>query len=354
MLEIDGSIGEGGGQIVRTALALSLVTRRSVRIVEIRAGRRKPGLRQQHLTAANAAARVGCARLTGNELGSRQLTLEPGGTTRAGRFRFEVGTAGSATLVLQTVLPALALADAPSRVELGGGTHNPFAPPFDFLAGVFLPLFGRMGPKLGADLQRYGFYPAGGGRMTVDIEPVGERLEPIELVRRGRVERVSAEVLVANLPDHIGEREARVLSRRLALDPKQVRVVLLGRADSNGPGNVAMVRVESEHLTELFSEFGAKGVAAERVATRLADRVERYLAAPVAVGQRLADQLLLPLALAGGGRFTTLPPSRHTLTNVQVIGQLLPEVSIDLTEIGADSWLVSVGFGGGAERQGER
>jgi RNA 3'-terminal phosphate cyclase (ATP) len=252
------------------------------------------------------------------------------------------------------VLPALVLAEGPSRVELEGGTHNPFAPPFDFLARVFLPLLGRMGPRLDAELRRYGFYPAGGGQMAVEIEPARGRLEPIELVERGRVERVSAEVLVANLPAHIGERETRVLSRRLKLDPTRVRVGLLGKANSSGPGNVAMVRVESEHLTELFSEFGVKGVPAERVATRLAERVERYLAAPVAVGQRLADQLLLPLALAGGGRFTTLPPSRHTLTNVQVIRQLLPDVSIDLTEIGADSWLVSVGCDGGAERQGEK
>ena len=170
MLTIDGSRGEGGGQILRTSLGLSLVTGRAFRIVRIRAGRAKPGLRHQHRTAVQAAARVGNAEVEGAEVGSMELTFVPGAVA-AGEYEFSVGTAGSAALVLQAVLPALLTASQPSRLKLEGGTHNPFAPPFDFLAKTFLPIVNRMGPRVTAELERPGFYPAGGGEMRLTIEP---------------------------------------------------------------------------------------------------------------------------------------------------------------------------------------
>src|SRR5262245_2007058 len=160
-ITIDGSAGEGGGQILRTALALSLVTARPFRIERIRAGRPKPGLLRQHLTAVQAAAKVGAARISGAEVGSLELTFEPTGL-RGGAYDFAVGTAGSATLVLQTLLPALLRAREPSQLTIEGGTHNPYAPPFDFLARTFLPVLRRMGAAIEARLEAPGFYPAGG------------------------------------------------------------------------------------------------------------------------------------------------------------------------------------------------
>ena len=188
MISIDGTFGEGGGQILRTALGLSLFTGQPFRIEKIRAGRRNPGLLRQHLTAVKAASKIGQAEVTGVNIGSTQLTFTPG-RVAPGSYHFAVGTAGSATLVLQTVLPALLTSDDQDRqthLTLEGGTHNPFAPPFDFLAKAFLPLLERMGARIEARLERYGFYPAGGGRFEIAITPV-KKLEPIELNERGKI-----------------------------------------------------------------------------------------------------------------------------------------------------------------------
>ena len=181
---IDGAVGEGGGQTLRTSLALSLVTGRAFRITNIRAGRAKPGLLRQHLTAVRAAVEISDAACDGAEIGAGELVFRPG-AVRAGDYRFAIGTAGSTTLVLQTVLPALALAGGPSRLTLEGGTHNPFAPPFDFLARTFLPVFNRFGPQVEATLTRAGFYPAGGGQIAVSVVPV-DRLRPVELLTGAR------------------------------------------------------------------------------------------------------------------------------------------------------------------------
>src|SRR5512136_2571133 len=179
MITIDGSQGEGGGQILRTSLALSLVTGQPFRMERIRAKRQKPGLLKQHLTAVEAAKTVGCAEVTGAALGSQTLEFKPGPVT-PGNYRFAVGTAGSATLVLQTVLPPLLVASGPSTLTLEGGTHNPFAPPFDFLARCFAPVVERMGPRIELKLHRPGFFPAGGGQFEAQITPVN-RLKPIDL-----------------------------------------------------------------------------------------------------------------------------------------------------------------------------
>ena len=337
MLTIDGSRGEGGGQILRTALGLSLVTAKPFRIEKIRAGRPKPGLMRQHWTAVQAAARVGQASIEGAEIGSMELTFVPG-SIAAGQYEFSVGTAGSATLVLQTVLPALLTASGPSRLTLEGGTHNPFAPPFDFLQKTFLPLVNRMGPTITAELERPGFYPAGGGRMCVTIEPC-ERVQPIELTQRGQIRRQQARAVVANLPRHIAERELRVIERQLGWDQSCLQVEEVSNA--TGPGNVVIIEIESEQLTEVFTAFGQRKVRAEAVARQAAHAVQRYLAADVPVGEHLADQLLVPMALAGGGRFKTLEPSRHARTNIEVLGEFVScEVSAD--SCGPDAWLVEV------------
>lgn len=345
MIQLDGSQGEGGGQILRTALGLSLVTGQPFRMEKVRAGREKPGLLRQHLTAVNAAVAVGGAEVEGAALGSRELTFRPGKRPVAGgEFSFAVGTAGSAGLVLQTVLPALLTAAGPSHLTLEGGTHNPFAPPFDFLARAFLPLLNRMGPRVSATLVRPGFYPAGGGKMEVTVEPC-PRLRPLELTERGEPRGRSARALIAGLARGIATRELAVVRERLGWTEEQCAVDALPEAF--GPGNALILEVASEHVTEVFSGFGQRGVAAERVATVVTQEVRDYLAAPgaPAVGEHLADQLLIPLALAGAGAFTTVVPSRHTRTNVETIARFLPGVCFELREPTGEgpegAWMVS-------------
>jgi RNA 3'-terminal phosphate cyclase (ATP) len=315
---IDGSRGEGGGQILRSALALSLVTSRPFRIEGIRAGRPKPGLLRQHLTAVRAAAAIGGAEVTGDELGSTALAFAPT-AVRGGDYRFNVGSAGSATLVLQTVLPALIGAPTASRLTIEGGTHNLAAPTFDFLAGTFVPLVRRMGVGLEIALEAHGFYPAGGGRIVATIEPAA-RLMPLTLLERGPV-TVRARALLSALPEVIGRRELQLVRQRLGLDRTQCRIETV--SGSPGPGNVLLIEIASDALTEVITGFGRKGVPAELVAARACDEAEAYLKADVPVGAHLADQLLLPMALGGGGAFRTVAPTPHTATNVGVIGHFL-------------------------------
>ena len=319
VLELDGAKGEGGGQVLRSALALSLVTGAPFRIVNFRAGRKRPGLMRQHLTAVEAAAAIGGARVEGAEIGARAVTFHPG-PVRAGDWRFSVGTAGSATLVFQTVFPALALAGGPSTITVEGGTHNPMAPPFDFLARAFLPLVERMGPRCAATLERPGFYPAGGGRFRVAIEPA-PRFGRLELLERGAIQARRATAVVALLGRAIAERERAELRRRLGWEPAWLRIE--HAKDAVGPGNVVTAEVESEHVTEVFTGFGERGVSAERVGAGVADEVAAYLAAGVPVGTHLADQLVLPMALGGGGVFRTLAPSGHTRTHLELLRAFL-------------------------------
>jgi RNA 3'-terminal phosphate cyclase (ATP) len=339
MLTIDGSRGEGGGQILRSSLALALATGTPFRIERIRAGRARPGLMRQHLTALEAATAVGDASVEGAAIGSREVVFRPG-RVRAGTYRFAVGTAGSAGLVLQTVLLPLATAGAPSALALEGGTHNPHAPPFDFLAGAFLPLLRRMGARVEARLERAGFYPAGGGRMAIEI---GEALAltPLDLPTRGATRRRRARALVSRLPRQIGDRELAVVRSRLGWAADELEVVVLDEGMA-GPGNVLLLEIESAHVTEVFTGFGEVGVRAEAVAEQAAQEARRYLSADVPVGPHLADQLLLPLALAGGGRFRTVPLTRHATTNIEVIRQFLGR-SIDVAPVGDRAVEVTVG-----------
>jgi len=336
MITIDGSQGEGGGQVLRTSLALALVTGKPFRIERIRAKRPKPGLRRQHLTAVLAAAEVGQAEVEGAELESRELVFVPG-QVRAGKYHFDVGTAGSTTLVLQTVLPALMIAGGPSQLHLEGGTHNIYAPPVDFLEKTFLPILARMGPHVQLTLERAGFYPAGGGSVRVNVQPAA-RLRPIELVERGRILRRAACGVVSRLPMHIAEREVDVVRRRMSWPAESVSTRAV---ESSGPGNVVTLDIQSEHVTEVVTGFGQRGVPAEKVAAGAVREARRYLKAGVPVGEHLADQLLVPMALAGGGAFRTLDPSSHTTTNIETLGHFL-DVSIRTEKVDRDVWQVTV------------
>ncbi len=337
MVHIDGSKGEGGGQVLRTSLALSLVTGTPFQMVDIRAGRSKPGLLRQHLTAVKAAAAVGRAEVSGAELHSRELTFRPRGI-QPGDYHFAVGTAGSSTLVLQTVLPALLSASGPSTLVLEGGTHNPAAPPFDFLSRAYLPLVRRMGPQVEASLDRPGFFPAGGGRFRVSVRPAP--LSPLHLLERGEVRRRQATALIAQVPYDVARRELETVGRVLGWEESERRVEELKR--SAGPGNVLSLEIESEHVTEVFTAFGERGVRAEDVARAAAEEARVYLEAGVPVGHHLCDQLLLLLALARGGSFRTLPLDGHALTQVETFAHFL-DVKVSVEELDPRVRLITVG-----------
>ena len=327
MIFIDGAEGEGGGQVLRTALALSIVTGQPFRIEKIRAGRKRPGLMRQHVTAVEAACTIGGAECGELAVGATEISFAPGAIA-PGEHEFAIGTAGSASLVLQTVLPALLLADRPSRLVLSGGTHNPSAPPFEFLDRAFLPLLRRMGADVEARLERPGFYPAGGGRILVEVRPAG-RLQPLELVDRGPLRRTEARALIAALPGEIAARELAVVGKVLGWPEEARRIDQL--ADRVGPGNVLLLEAQFERVTEIVAGFGRIGISAERVGEQAAKRMRGFLDSAAAVGPYLADQLLLPLALAGGGRFTTVKPSLHSRTAAGVIERFL-EVAITFSE----------------------
>jgi RNA 3'-terminal phosphate cyclase (ATP) len=337
MLTIDGSMGEGGGQILRSSLALSIITGTPIAIDNIRAKRDKPGLRRQHLTAVLAAAEICGAAVDGAHVGSSRLTFSPG-KLQPGDYHFDIGTAGSTTLVTQTVLPPLMLAEGPSRLKLKGGTHNVHAPPFDYLERVLVPLINRMGPHVHVQLERYGFFPAGGGRFNAQIEPAS-KLMPFSLIERGAMVRREARAIVAGLPATIAQRELAVIKNRLEWSDDELVARDLGHG--HGPGNVILLEIESEHVTEVFTAFGERGVPAEAVAAAAADEVSQYDAAGVPVGPHLADQLILPLALAGAGSFVTMPLTLHTTTNIEVVQMFLP-VNISVTEISANAVRIDI------------
>lgn len=315
MIIIDGSEGEGGGQIVRNSCALSLLTGEPFRISNVRGKREKPGLMRQHVTAIEAACVIGAAECRGLAVGSSELTFRPGRVT-PGEYHFAVGTAGSTGLVLQTILMPLALADGPSRIVLEGGTHNMMAPPFDFIERSFLPIIGRMGPKVEARLVRHGFYPRGGGRIDVEITPAP--LRAIDCESRGALRSCSGSVAFSGLPFEIAE---RMIKKAKACLPDWAEGSFSVRqlpADQ-GPGVVLLLVAEHDHVTEVVSGFGRLGVPAEKLAATSSARMSGYLESDALAGPYLADQLILPFALARGGAFTTVKPSQHTLTAIEIV-----------------------------------
>lgn len=337
MLSIDGSLGEGGGQILRSSLALAAVTQQPIRIIRIRSKRPKPGLQRQHLAAVLAAGEVAQAELSGATLHSKRLTFAPNAIT-PGDYTFDIGTAGSSSLVLQTVLPMLMQAEAPSHLTLQGGTHNEHAPPFDFLAQAFLPLLRLLGPQVSAELVRPGFYPAGGGEIQVSIQP-GRGDSPLQLHSRGSPLEFAAVAYVSRLPRHIGERELRVFEKRLGFSSDQLQVIEV--EEPRGPGNAIVVSLHFEHVSEVVVGFGRKGLPAEQLAGDVADEVETYLAADYPVGEHLADQLLLPLALTQGGSYRTAAPSLHTTTNIETLQTFLG-IEIQVEQLGQSLWQIDV------------
>ncbi|QFT78532.1 RNA 3'-terminal phosphate cyclase [Erythrobacter sp. THAF29] len=315
MITIDGSEGEGGGQVLRYSAALSLMTGEPFTITNIRGGREKPGLMRQHLTSLEAACSIGNAEASGLAVGSSEVTFRPGSVT-PGEYHFAVGTAGATGLVLQTILVPLMLADGPSRVVIEGGTHAIAAPPFEFLAHTLLPVIDKMGPRISAKLDRHGFFPRGGGRIVVDFEPAP--LRAVELTERGEYVSGGAEAIIAGIPFEVAERELSAMRKVLADWPKEAFTSRQLSADE-GPGNALIATARFEHVTEVMSGFGKLGLPAEKIGKTTAARMKGYLVSGAFAGPYLQDQLLLPLALARGGAFTTVKLSQHTRTAMGLI-----------------------------------
>jgi RNA 3'-terminal phosphate cyclase (ATP) len=329
MIEIDGSLGEGGGQVLRSALTLSMVTGQPFRITHIRARRAKPGLMRQHLVAVQAAAVVSAAHVEGAEVGSQDLLFVPGAVT-GGEYSFAIGTAGSCTLVLQAILPALLFAKTASTVRISGGTHNPLAPPAPFIERAYCALLRKMGAAIEIDVERVGFYPAGGGVLVARIAPC-VALAPLFLQQRGERIAAYAESVIAGVPVDVARRELAGVAAGLGWSDANLRTVQLPA--NQGPGNVLLATIEHAHVTTVFAAFGEKSVTSEHVAKALVGRVRRYLASGAVVDEYLADQLMVPLALAGGGSFTLDKLSQHARTNAAIIARFLP-VAFTFTQTG--------------------
>ncbi len=318
MIELDGSFGEGGGQILRTSLALSLLTGKPFHLRNIRAGRAKPGLQPQHLMSVRAAAAVGNAQLRGASLHSSDLVFEPG-PIQPGKYRFAIGTAGAVGLVLQTIYLPLALGtQEPSELTLEGGTHVSTSPCFHFLDVTWRAYLRLLGISLSLKMRRPGFYPRGGGLVEAHIQPCAA-VRNLTLTDREPVRRLSGFSAVAGLPEEIAVRQARQAGNRLKA--AGWKVSLTQETWDGGPGTVLAVIAETSPVPALFFGLGARGKRAERVADEAVEQVLAYLdAAPAAVDAHSGDQLVLPLALASGAsQFTVAEVTSHLLTNVAVI-----------------------------------
>jgi RNA 3'-terminal phosphate cyclase (ATP) len=326
-VEIDGARGEGGGQIVRSSLTLSALTGRPVRIERIRAGRRRPGLLRQHLTAVRALTEITGAAVEGDTLGSDALSFQPA-TLRGGDYRFAVGTAGSACLVAQTVLPALCVADEPSTVVFEGGTHNPSAPPWDFLEHIWLPAWRSAGVRVDASLDRCGFYPAGGGSFRVRIEPA-PTLRPFNRLTRDAEAPPEAWAWSSQIPKHVATRELSIVREGLGMERWACRA---RDAESPGPGNAVSIHFPGE-TPELVTAFGAVGRRAEAVAEDALEQARAWLDGGHPVGEMLADQLVMLVAVVGGA-FRTGALSSHATTHVEVARQFLGADGVEVDVAG--------------------
>ncbi len=318
---IDGSTGEGGGQILRTSLTLACVTGKSLRMENIRATRRKPGLARQHLSCVQAACQISNGQCRGGALGSGVLDFQPG-AVRGGDYSFDIGSAGSASLVIQTILPALFLADGPSTVTVTGGTHNPMAPPFDFLCETFLPAIGDAGFEGDCKLIKHGFYPAGGGKINFDVKPRQKGTERmIDHCELSGEPQIYARIYTARLPGHIAQRQQKLLLQS-GLNIQNIEHIEV--TDSNGPGNCVMIRLCNGGRTTVFTAFGMRGKPSQQVVGEVVKMARDFLASGAAVDSFLADQLLIYIAMSKTGCYTTNEPSSHLQTNMEVIKKFLP------------------------------
>ena len=341
LLRIDGAEGEGGGQILRTSLTCSLLTGRPFELHDIRANRDKPGLRAQHLECVLAAAAISGAKVEGAALHSQYLRFTPG-PLRGGDHEFRIQTAGSTSLLLQTVLLPLAFSGEQSSVRLGGGTHQKMAPSFHFLERGFLPGCRRLGVHARASLQRPGYFPRGGGRVLLEVEPLTAKgpLRPLQMLERGDLVECRVITCFSNLPEHVTERATKAaVSAIESLGRKRVGKVATESFDGEpamDPGGAVLAVARWEHGYAAFESLAARGVPAEDIGraagvalvemVNAGDRTARPT-----IDEHLADQLLLPCALATGqSEFRAQKVSQHLLTNADVLRRFLPSCRVQV------------------------
>jgi RNA 3'-terminal phosphate cyclase (ATP) len=323
LIEIDGSYGEGGGQIIRTALAFSAILKRPFTIHHIRSKRKNPGLQAQHLEAVVALSRITEAQTEGVKFGSQKITFIPQ-KTLPGEYQFEVRTAGSVSLLLQAIFLPLCLTNKKSRLTLVGGTHVPWSPSFHYVSEVLLPTLQWMGVSANAATERWGFYPKGGGKVQLEINPVRE-LKSISLLERGSLKKICGLSAAPDLPRHVAERQKEQALKRIRSELKiDAEITIQQDVPSNGPGSFLFLLPEYEKILAGFSSLGSRGKAAEKVADEAVDSLKDYMESDGVIDPHLADQLIPFMAMAkGNSSFTTTQMTEHLLTNLWVIAHFL-------------------------------
>ncbi len=331
MLKIDGSYGEGGGQILRTSLSLSVLTSQPIEIFNIRAKRKNPGLQSQHLAAVRAAEKISQAKVAGAKIGSKLLYFEPR-KIKFGRYEFDIGTAGSTTLVAQTILLPLAFAKHPSEILIIGGTHNPLAPPFHYFSEVFLPMIEKLGVCAEAKLERYGFYPKGGGRVRLFIEPTG-KIEVKDFLERGNLEELSCLSIVANLPIEIAERQKQSAIERLRSlfsssqehwNKQLIENIKVEQVRALNPGTFIFLKIKFTNVLVGFSSLGESGKPAEKVGQEAAEQFIKYYQSGKCLDPYLVDQIILYLAISKKPfAFTVSRLTNHLLTHLWLLEKFL-------------------------------
>jgi len=332
-LEIDGSFGEGGGQILRSALALSAIFQRPIKISKIRAGRKNPGLAAQHLTGVHAITEITDAEAHGAEMRSQELTFAPR-ALKPGNYVFDVAriqpSAGAISLIFQAIILPLAFANAPSTVTLRGGTHVAWSPTVHYLQEIFLEYAKKFGVHAEITLNRWGWYPKGGGEVIVKIQPIAQKsdgipkLKEVRLLERGELIRITGISALSNLPMKIAQRQQQRAMRRLRDITKKVNIKLVD-APSIGQGTTIFLKAVFEHTVAGFSALGERGKRAEKVADEACDELREFIGKDAAIEPYLSDQLVLLMALAeGNSAFTTSKITKHLTTNIWLVEKFLP------------------------------
>jgi RNA 3'-terminal phosphate cyclase (ATP) len=327
MLSIDGGMGEGGGQVLRTSLALSLISGKEFVLNNIRQGRKKPGLRAQHLNAVRLAAQIGNAKVYGAEIGSERISFSPG-TVRSGKYSSDIGTAGSTSLVLQTVFLPLSFADSPSKLNIIGGTHVPFAPTFDFLKFHWLNFLSKMGFEISINLEKAGFFPKGGGQIRATINPI-KGISGISLTHPGSLKQIYGISAVANLDRRIAERQRNTIVRLLGhkYPLNDIRII---QQPSQFKGTTICLVCDFEFSQSCYTSLGKPGKPAEEVAREVCEKIDKFMSTNAVIDEYLADQLLLPLSISETDSFfSTSRITNHLHTNADVI-QLFTSAKIEI------------------------
>ena len=318
-MELDCGMGEGGGQVLRTSLSLACVLGKSVSLNNIRAKRPKPGLQPQHLACVNALQEIAGAKVEGNEIGSSSVSFSPS-TVRPGDYSFDIGTAGSVALLAQCILPVLCFAEKPSTVKIRGGTHVPFAPPFDYFTDVFLATVRKMGVKAEATLKSTGFYPAGGGEVRLEVKPVrGGGLDAILVEEKGRLKKIELISTAGSLPESIAKRQADAAKKTLEGFQPKARIA---EEKTLSPGTFFMAKAEYENSIAGFSSLGKRGKRAEEVGEEAASAFLEFNSSSASVDEHLADQVMLYAVLAKGESTFKSKTTGHVETNAEVIRRM--------------------------------